>query len=394
MRSHRPTKFSEFVSTYAILQNIGLHNTVVVERRDSHSGFGVFVRDACDSGTCLLVIPSRRFCSNSVLQAVGTPVRFHDALAQVPQAELVGLRQRLEGGLMAHLCRNSELRRGDLPDWVEWCWRVSLESHRSFSPLWGWLQALPRLRDLRELTERAETTCRVEHPALLPHYTKAQQQIREELAAAYALLERVTITAPPTTFLWMGLVLLSRGQVLPRCWRHLNLPQTHCHPSSPSSSSSSPSSSFSSSVNAVGVSTDDSASGSRHDASDVETAEGPGREEPALELGVIPYADLLNGPDSSGRSPNAGLEVATDVEELPDWYVATVLEECRKRGTCGRTYLERLFRDHYCACVTLQKPLLPADEVITDYFQPVVSTGGRLDEEQDIRLSRLLKYFY
>lgn len=368
MRHHRPTKFSEFISTYAILQYIGLHNTVVVERRDSHAGFGMFVRDACDSGTCLLVIPSRRCCSNSVLRAVGTPLHFHEALALLPSDERCALRDRLDGGLLTHLlCGSGEGRPSALP-WVEWCWRVSLEAHRSYSPLWGWLQALPRLTELRELTERAATTCRLEHPTLLPHYTKAQQQIREELAAAYAVLERVTLTAPPPTFLWAGLVLLSRGQVLPRCWNHLN------HLDDPHSSSSFPPS---------------SAGGGA-------AAERPenGEEHGELEIGVIPYADLLNGPDSSGRCPNAGLEVATCIEELPDWHVATVMEECRKKGTCGKAYLDRLFKDHYCACVTLQKPLLPADEVILDYFQPVVSTGGRLDEKDDFRLSRLLKYFY
>eukprot|EP00796_Vickermania_ingenoplastis_P004393 gene4393-3194_t len=321
MRSRRGAKFSEFLSTYAILNNIGLHPTALVERRDSAAGYGIFARDACDANTCLLVVPSNRCCSGSVLRAVGTPLHC-DVLAH---AEAWA---SLDGGLISYLTGAGAAA------WAEWCWRVALERHRSYSPLWGWLAALPSLEELRGLADGAADHCRCHESRLAPPYARGRQRLEEELATAYALLEPVTLTPPPPSFLWAGLVLLTRGRVLPRCWNNA----------------------------------------------------GGG---PEVELAVVPYADLVNGP-GAGRAPNAAVEIAASTDELPEWYAASLREE---RGEQASTFLTRLFRHHYCVCVTLQQPVRAGEEVILAYDAPAVSTG-QLSHAEEVQLSRLLKYCY
>lgn len=338
MRKHRAAKFAEYISTYAILNYIGLHDTVVFEKRNTGAGLGLYVRDACDAGTTLLVVPSRCVCSNSVLNAIGTPLPLPASFSQSKNAREAERWRELDGGLMTFLTGSR-----CAAEWVELCWRMSLEQHRSYSPLWGWLNALPPLSELQELLTEAESKCRRQDAALLPHCRKSQEKIKSELAVAYSLLLPCTLTAPPPTFLWAGLVLLSRGMLVPRAWR-------------------------------------------REAGDPLRDAEGE------VELGVVPYADMINGEDASGRQANATIEVSFTAEELPDWYAQWVREEAGRRSS-ALCYVSHILRHHYFFCVTLQQPLLPAQEVVMPYFQPLVSMPSG-SEDQNQTLSRLLKYFY
>lgn len=422
MRHHRSAKFAEYLSTYAILHYIGLHPTVVIEKKDSSAGFGVFVRDACDAGTTLLVVPSRRCASNSVLRIIGTPVPFpfsspsatsgsirtRNASAGCPveDAKAFGVApaspssllsssssmsssstsvvDSLENGLISSFTQASPR------EWIEWCWRISLEAHRSCSPLWGWFSALPTAKDMQENAKEVSRQCSLYHRSIAPYYDKGWRRIQEEMTQAYAALEPETLTAPPPTFFWAGLLLLSRGVRLPCCWRRRR--------------------------SDVLASLDSRPTPAGHPMPLMASGEWPQDEADKAsvreELGIVPYVDLINGTDERGREGNARIDIACVSEELPDWYLTFLQEEGGKKvhGGEGRegerwgrmnvpveTFLHRLFDYHFCVCVTLEKPLRPAEEVIFDYRRfssGALSTGGALTEEEDGQLTRFLKFLY
>lgn len=418
MRHHRSAKFAEYLSTYAILHYIGLHPTVVIEKKDSSAGYGVFVRDACDAGTTLLVVPSRRCASNSVLRILGTPVPFpfssplpasrsnrtenasersaregmasgaaHPIPSSVPlfsSSSASALVDSLENGLI------SSFTQASAREWIEWCWRISLEAHRSCSPLWGWLSALPTSKEMGEKASEVSRQCSLHHLSIAPYYEKGWRRLQEEMTQAYALLEPETLTAPPPTFFWAGLQLLSRGVRLPCCWRRRR--------------------------RGVVSSSDSLPTPAAHPMPQMKCPEwspDEGDEENVgEELGIVPFVDLINGADERGREGNARIEIACVSEELPDWYMSFLQAEGGKkdRGGEGREgerwgrmnvpvemFLSRLFNYHFCVCVTLEKPLRPAEEVILDYHRfssGALSTGGALTEVEDAQLTRFLKFLY
>lgn len=451
MRHHRAVKFAEYLSTYAILHQIGLHPTVLVEKKDPSAGFGIFVRDACDAGTTILVLPSRRCASNSVLRIIGTPISFSPISCFISSTSTTSssscssssttttinehhhhntiCTETLENGLI------STLMNVPAKEWMEWCWRVSLEAHRSYSPFWGWLSALPSGKEMKEKTNDVARQCRLHYPSIAPHYEKGWNRFQEEMARAYSLLEPVTLTAPPATFFWAGLVLVSRGLRIPQSWRSPH--HRHCrHHHSTSSSSFSSSSRVgkqsctspvlqectasemgsSSSPFPSPSSSKEARQQQQHQEVEIQEVQVNEEVDHQGELGVIPYIDLINGPDERGRSANARIEIALTPNELPEWYLSYLREEKEKekygggRGTGSGSgggqdevggnvnqFLSRLFDAHFCACVTLEKPLRPAEEVILDYStfsSGRVSTGGALNEDEEVLLTRFLHFLY
>lgn len=400
MRHHRTAKFAEYLSTYAILHHIGLHPTVLLEKKDPSTGFGMFVRDACDAGTTLLVIPSKRCASNSVLHIIGTPISFpfstpHSSSASSSSSTL----DTLEQGLLSTILNSSSR------EWIEWCWRISLESHRNTSPLWGWLRSLPSAAELRDQTDSLSRHCHLHYsPSMASHYKKGWHRVQEELAQAYSLLEPVTLTAPPSTFFWAGLILLSRGLRMPRSWLRQRRRRPRRSTSSSCNPASLPTPTTVSLSDGSATAFDVSSSSSNAVASPLEMeARELEREEEEEELGVVPFIDLINGPDERGRRPNARIEIAFGTHELPDWYLSDLREEGGRKGENRNAirdvdhFFSRLFDYHFCACVTLEKPLHPAEEVILDYSafsSGLISTGGALTEEEDVLLTRFLKFLY
>lgn len=336
MRHQRAAKFAEYVSTYAILHHVGLHQTTLIERRDSSVGVGVFVRDACDAGTTLLVVPSKRLCTCSTLERIGTSI----ALASTTVSDTSRSQwEDLDNGIVTFLTGSTRA-----VTWVEWCWRLALERHRSYSHWWGWLQSLPGPKDFAELRDSANQQCRLHHVPIVPFYRKACKAVEENKRRAYELLAADNLRPSWESFAWAVDVLLSRGGAVMEAW--------------PARSS------------------------------------GRTENEGGVEVGVVPYVDLVNGPDDAGRRVNSEVELAFTVEDLPDWYVAWMTQESLLKGRDPAADVQQLFEEQrYCACLTTTQPLTSAEEAIVKYQSPCITTGV-LSEDDDATLTRLLRFYY
>ncbi|GET92447.1 hypothetical protein, conserved [Leishmania tarentolae] len=355
MRARRSCKFAEYLSTYAILHHIGIHPTTLIEKRDAAVGVGMYVRDACDAGTALLAVPSKRFCTNSVLSRVGLNSSFWNPWCssnEMPSTGAAGLACDVQGGILSFLTGSAQ--------WPELAWRLALEQHRSVSPLWGWLQSLPSVEEMADRRDAAERQCRVHHTMLLPYYLKGRQRIREEMVAAYEQLRAYNLLPCFDRFAWAVDVVLSRGLLLPTAW----------------------------------PSTGGACTNHWRDDEQQEGDSDP-LSHTSLECGVVPYLDLVNAPDNVGRVVNADIEVATSLETLPKFLTDELAADAAGRGRGGDELEEvrRLLETHYYLCLTLRKPLRASEEVILDWQVPVLTTGT-LTASEDAIISRLLKYAF
>ncbi|CCW60769.1 unnamed protein product [Phytomonas sp. EM1] len=327
MRSHRSAKFAEYISTFAILNSIGVHDAVLVERRDSAVGIGVYAREACDAGTTLFVVPMHRICSSSVLAKLGTKVELQCGGWNAEKVET------LNEGLISFLM-GLEGARG----WVECAWRMALERHRSYSRWWGWIQSIPSEEELRALEEGVRGNCRALHPTFYPFWEKGRRKIEEETKLAFELLSQNNLSPTLSCFSWAIEILLSRGMLLPGCWR-----------------------------------------------------ESEGLEEAVVEIGVVPFVDLINGANDTTLKENAVVEIASTAEDLPHWYKSWVVQEAQRKGRNESLDVAKILRQQFCLCVSLTRPLAASEEVIISYPTPVLTTGV-LSSREDALLSRLIKY--
>ncbi|KAG5494109.1 hypothetical protein JKF63_01944 [Porcisia hertigi] len=356
MRARRSSKFAEYLSTYAILEGVGIHPTTLIEKRDAAVGVGVYVRDACDAGTSLLAVPSKRICSESVLSRVGLKTSFCSPWHSDRNGSLTaspGPPCEVQDGIVAFLTGTAQ--------WPELAWRLALEKHRSVSPLWGWLQSLPSMEELTDRKNAAERQCRVHHAMLLPYYLKGRRRIQEETSAAYSQLRDNNILPCFDHFVWAVDVVLSRGLLVPTAWA--------VRAGMPSSSSRD----------------DDSA---KEDSDSLSAS--------SVECGVVPFLDLVNAPDAVGRAVNADIEMATSLESLPQFFKDDLVAAAVDKGHSGNDRLdevERLLKSHYYLCLTLRKPLRASEEVILDWQVPVLTTGV-LTSADDAIISRFLKYMF
>ncbi|KEG14261.1 hypothetical protein DQ04_00551130 [Trypanosoma grayi] len=324
MRGQRSAKFAEYTATYAILKRLGLHDTVLIEKRDASVGYGVFVKDSCDAGTPLLVVPSRRACAATTLERLGANMRF----LQCMEASRL---EALDGGVVSRLLGCATVQ------WATLAWRLAIEHQRSVSPWWGWLNVLPGPEAFKTMEEECERLCRLHHAALLPYLMDARSGIEREVKAVYDMLSERNVSPSPTYFRGAVNVVLSRAQHLPACW-----------------------------TNAI---------------------------EDPIELGILPFIDLINGHDGVERKRNAAVEVAFAVEELPAWYRAWFIQESEPRGIDGEKELHRLLEEHFFALVVLERALTASEEVILQYeLQPWAT--GTLAPEEGLLLGRLLRYFF
>ncbi|KAG5491807.1 hypothetical protein JIQ42_01715 [Leishmania sp. Namibia] len=356
MRARRSSKFAEYLSTYAILEHVGIHPTTLIEKRDAAVGVGVYVRDACDAGTTLLAVPSKRFCTNSVLTRVGLKTSFcspwlgdSEGLSTASAGPVCDV----QGGILTFLTGSAQ--------WPELAWRLALEQHRSVSPLWGWLQSLPSMEELADRRDTAERQCRVHHTMLLPYYLKGHQRIREETVAAYSQLRARNILPCFDRFAWAVDVVLSRGLLLPTAWPVIS-----------------------------GASASSRTDGERDE------VESDFLSHSSLEFGVVPFLDLVNAPDDVGREANADIEIATSLDALPSFLRDDLASGATARGRCGDDELaevQRILETHYYICLTLRKPLCASEEVILDWQVPVLTTGV-LTAADDTAVSRFLKYMF
>lgn len=348
MRGIRAAKFAEYTSTYAILNRIGIHATALIERRDPSVGYGVYVRDACDSGTTLLVVPAHRICATSVLTRIGTRVTFHCP----PAARCT----ELDAGLITFLTAATSA-----VSWMELCWRLALERHRNYSHWWGWLESVPPSEEFAGITSGATAQCRALYTPLYPFLVKARKRVEEEKREAHRAIAEGNLTPSFANFSWAVDVLLSRGLQLPLCW---------------SDTTDGKDTAADAAVAAAGA--------TAHETCMVDLTS---------ELGIVPYVDLINGPDPRGREANAAIEVAADAEDLPEWYLQWILSEAQLKSRDGVRELSRVLEQRYCICVTLTRPLQASEEVILPYSFSSLTTGV-LRADEDEHLTRLLKYNY
>ncbi|EKF33633.1 hypothetical protein MOQ_002493 [Trypanosoma cruzi marinkellei] len=324
MRGQRSAKFAEYTATYAILKRLGLHDTVLIEKRDASVGYGVFVKDACDAGTPLLVVPSRRACSVTTLERLGADVQM------VETGALLKL-HHLNDGVVSKILGCSANQ------WTTLAWRLAIEQQRSLSPWWGWLNVLPSLTSFRAMEEDCERLCRLHHAPLLPYWMDARRRIEEEVVTAHGIFAEENVVPSIRYFRGAVDVILSRAQHLPLCWT---------------------------------------------------TAEGH-----PVELGILPFIDLINGHDGADRKRNARVEVAFAVEELPGWYRSWFVQESERGGIDGEKELRRLMEEHFFAVVVLERDLIASEEVILEYEVQPWDTDS-LGSEEQLLLGRLLRYFF
>ncbi|ORC93792.1 uncharacterized protein TM35_000016690 [Trypanosoma theileri] len=324
MRGQRSAKFAEYTATYAILKRLGIHDTVLIEKRDASVGYGIFVKDACDAGTPLIVVPSRQVCSVTTLDKLGANIKMMKC------RDLEKL-QALNNGVVSKLlgCKAEQ--------WVTLAWRLSIEQQRALSPWWGWLNVLPDAQAFKTIEEESERKCRLHHTSLLPYLVHARCGIEREVTAVYEMLGKENIMASPSYFRNAVNVILSRAQHLPKCWT---------------------------------------------------TAEGD-----PIELGIIPFIDLINIHDGVDRKRNASLEVAFAFEELPEWYRSWFIQELEPRGIDGEKELHRLIEEHYFALLVLEQDLTASEEVILQCELEPWETGT-LSSQEELLLGRLLRYFF
>nr|CCC89974.1 unnamed protein product [Trypanosoma congolense IL3000] len=196
---------------------------------------------------------------------------------------------------------------------------------------------LPDPLAFKALEEESDRYCRLHHTALHPRLVDVRTQMQEEVCTAYGVIAENNLVPSPSYFRWAVDIILSRSHQLPLCWR---------------------------------------------------SACGNG-----IELGVLPFIDLINGDDGVSRKRNARVEVAFEVGELPRWYLDEFLRESERRGTDGEGELRRLLDDHFFALVSLERDLAASEEVIMTYELPQWS-AGTLKSEDELRLGRLLRYHF
>jgi hypothetical protein len=198
-RRLRGAKFSEYLSTYALLNKVGIHPTAVLERRQAVEGYGWFVRDACDAGTVLCVLPLSHAVTAANGNAAGAPLLLQPF--SCPRGEVLPSLLQCGG-------------------WPELAWRIALEDGAQSSPLWwGWLGSLPDAAMFQQQRAMCLQHCRAS-PALVylvPHVEHLIRIMRSEVAAAYDAAASSQSIAPPfARFEWASEVVLSRALLFPK----------------------------------------------------------------------------------------------------------------------------------------------------------------------------------
>ena len=305
-RKLRGAKFSEYISTYALLNRIGIHQTAVIERRQAVEGYGWFVRDACDAGTVLCVVPLKLAVSAANGRERGAPV----VCASFSTCPV--------GVLLPHLLQ--------APDWVELAWRIAIEAGVQSSPLWwGWINSLPDAAQLQQQREHCMQRCRVSPSTLhlTPYLEHLRLVIKSEVSAAFLAARDVQPVSPPQgRFEWAVDIALSRSLLCP-------------------------------------------------------TADL----EPRVEPTVLPFIDLVN----HAAEPNAEIEMAATLADLPSWYRDDVIGGITKVPEPPYVVL------------TTTKSMMPGSQVFIHYQYPTTivdaALGTRLKYERDgPLLTRMLRF--
>lgn len=315
-RNYRSAKFAEYLSTYAILHGVCLHPTLLIEKRDASRGFGIFVRDAVDAGTTILVLPRRSLMTQLSLRRIGVGV--------TQSGLLEGLRREGDAtaGGLRELFPAMDLLLMGIPswNWIVMAWQLSVELAARHSQWWGWLSSVPSNDDLVDLEQSSQVASRAIAPHLVGHIALLRQALQNELNGAFELvLKYADILPPKHMFYWAVRLLLTRSIVVP------------------SESNS----------------------------------------DTVAELALAPFVDLCNmaaavSPHRGGLtvdgecgSGNAQIEFLDVAGTLPDW--------CRAELRGSSKHIEDGDYSH-SVMLTLSKPLLPGEEALLE--DPAMLFGG------------------
>jgi hypothetical protein len=212
-RNFRSAKFAEYLSTFALLHQIHLHPTLLIEKRDPSRGYGMYARDAVDAGTTMVVLPRRSLMTSSALDTFGVGLS--------GQSLQYALRSATDGTspLRERFAATDLLLMGVAPEtWIVFAWQLSIELSARHSFWWGWLSSVPSLADLVEQEQAAHLASRAVAPHLVGQMATIRTALKQELDDAYSSFVVPHAVAVPTreSFYWAARLVLTRSIVAPR----------------------------------------------------------------------------------------------------------------------------------------------------------------------------------
>jgi hypothetical protein len=185
------------LSMYAAQRGIGLHPSLLVERRDAARGSGLYARDGCSAGTVVLVVPSTTLVDTRRLTTFGPRLSY-----EAPRVDADGPVGALLG------CA--------APTWHELAWRLALERTARVSHWWAWLGMLPTGAEYADAADDFAARLRVTHTRRFPEFAVLRNAVDREVDTVWTALRAGGATCPPlAAFRWAVRVLLTRGMLLP-----------------------------------------------------------------------------------------------------------------------------------------------------------------------------------
>lgn len=205
-RNFRSAKFAEYLSTYAILNGMHLHPTVLIEKRDAGRGYGVFVRDACDAGTSLIVLPRTSLMTQGSLLEQGTGISCRPLLEHLWSNSTTSVSTPFMDCMLHH----------HASQWVVLAWQLALELTARHSRWWGWLSSVPSYDDILQTEHAAQLASRAGHPQLAASMAIIREAVQREISDGYDFIRlHATLVPPKPIFLWAARLLLTRAILTP-----------------------------------------------------------------------------------------------------------------------------------------------------------------------------------
>lgn len=206
-RNFRSAKFAEYLSTFALIHQIHLHPTLLIEKRDPSRGYGMYVRDAVDAGTTMVVLPRRSLMTSTSVDTFGVGL---SRLSLENALQNISVRDRFPA-------MNLLLMGVSPVSWIVLAWQLSVELSARHSFWWGWLSSVPSLPDLNELEHAAHAASRVVAPQLAGQMATIRSALQKEVDDAFTSIVAPHAAVVPTidTFRWAVRLVLTRSIVVP-----------------------------------------------------------------------------------------------------------------------------------------------------------------------------------
>ena len=194
------------VSLYAASRGIGLHPALLIESRDpTKAGDQLFLKEACDEGTHLLIVPASAAITADSLRLLGpkTLVNGGGALT-IAQPKCI-----------PHLLSDST------SSWLCLAWRLAIERCSPITRQWGWMGLLPTRNSLADETRYTASTILSAKPDLLQHWSQSMQFYQREVKRVHeAMIEASECSGSPclipplSQFEWALSIVIRRAAVV------------------------------------------------------------------------------------------------------------------------------------------------------------------------------------